>query len=119
MKNIIPLQIFPFGVCRNISEYEQNKLCTHNLVEAEKGVNKMKKEDEDADKYYESLIKAGTDVASAATDLAETTKVVNRKLRESIDKFSNAELLATVNTLSAQAGAYEKLIKRLDEVLSI
>lgn len=78
----------------------------------------MSKEQE-GDKYYETMLNAGTQVNNSILDTLNTISAINKEIRDHIHDWSHAEIMALTNTLSGQLSAEEKLLKRIDLTVSL
>lgn len=78
----------------------------------------MEKEQE-SDKYFETLLDAGTQVNNSILDTFNTISAINKEIRDHIHDWSHSEIMALTNILSVQLGAEEKLLKRIDMTVSL
>ena len=73
----------------------------------------MSKEQE-GDKYFDTLLDAGTQVNNSILDTLNTISAINKEIRDHIHDWSHSEIMALTNILSGQLSAEEKLVKKID-----
>lgn len=74
---------------------------------------------EESDKYYETMLDAGTQVNNSILDTLNTISVINKEIKDHIHDWSHSEIMALTNILSVQLNAEEKLLKRIDMTVSL
>lgn len=77
------------------------------------------KEENEGDKYLETIFVAGTQVNNSILDTLNTISAVNKEIREHIHDWSHSETMGLISILSGQLSAEEKLLKRIDMVVSL
>lgn len=69
---------------------------------------------EESDKYFDTLLDAGTQVNNSILDTLNTISAINKEIRDHIHDWSHSEIMALTNILSGQLSAEEKLVKKID-----
>lgn len=69
---------------------------------------------EENDKYFDTLLDAGTQVNNSILDTLNTISAINKEIRDHIHDWSHSEIMALTNILSGQLSAEEKLVKKID-----
>ena len=74
---------------------------------------------EESDKYFDTMLDAGTQVNNSILDTFNTISAINKEIRDHIHDWSHSEIMALTNILSGQLSAEEKLVKRIDLTTSL
>jgi hypothetical protein len=74
---------------------------------------------EESDKYFDTMLDAGTQVNNSILDTLNTISAINKEIRDHIHDWSHSEIMALTNILSGQLSAEEKLVKRIDLTTSL
>lgn len=74
---------------------------------------------EESDKYFDTMLDAGTQVNNSILDTLNTISAINKEIRDHIHDWSHSEIMALTNILSGQLSAEEKLVKRIDLTVSL
>ena len=74
---------------------------------------------EESDKYFDTMLDAGTQVNNSILDTFNTISAINKEIRDHIHDWSHSEIMALTNILSVQLGAEEKLLKRIDMTVNL